>query len=297
MQKSLLFIFILAAAFAGNVFAQDTLPRITVKNISNQIIISWKNNYGAKISNINIQRSHDSLKNFITIGTVLNPLNKENGYVDSRATNPNLFYRVFAAFEGGTYFFSPSHKPVIDGAEKTATDNTLKQEAVPAGKQKIESVIAQDIDTSGKKATDNFTKLPGETPTAEHEKVVISAKEQELIPARKFPKPVKSVGFVPGKFIYTNRENNLIISLPDYDKVKFSLRFFDDKDRPVFEIKKINELYLIVEKVNFLHTGWFYYQLYDDSVLLEKYKFYIGKDGWVGPPPPETKKAPAPNEQ
>ena len=53
MQKLLLFIFILTVAFAGSVFAQDTLPRVTVKNISNQIIISWKNNYGAKISNIN----------------------------------------------------------------------------------------------------------------------------------------------------------------------------------------------------------------------------------------------------
>lgn len=297
MQKSLLFIFILTVAFAGNMFAQDTLPRITVKNISNQIIISWKNNYGAKISNINIQRSYDSLKNFITIGTVLNPLNKENGYVDSRATNPNMFYRVFAAFEGGTYFFSPSHKPVVDVAEKPATDNTVKQEAVPADKQKTAIAIAHDIDTASKKVTDNFIKLPIETPIAEPEKVVVPAKEQELIPARKFPKLVKPVGFVPGKFIYANKENNLIISLPDYDKVKFSLRFFDDKDKPVFEIKKINEPYLIVEKVNFLHTGWFYYQLYDDSVLLEKYKFYIGKDGWAGPPPPETKKVPAHKEQ
>jgi len=30
--------------------------------------------------------------------------------------------------------------------------------------------------------------------------------------------------------------------------------------------------------------------LYDDGILLEKYKFYIAKDGWAGPPPSETKK-------
>ena len=281
MQKSLLFVFILTVAFAGSTFAQDTLPRITVKNISSQIIISWKNNYGANISNINIQRSHDSLKNFITIGTVLNPLSKENGYVDSRATNPNMFYRLFVAFEGGTYFFSHSHKPVIDIPEKQATDTTYKQEMEPVNKEVI--------DTANKQAADNFTKqlieniVPGP--------VTVPAKEQDLIPARKFPKPVKPAGFVPSKYIYANKENNLIISLPDYDKVKFSLRFFDDKDRPVFEIKKITEAYLIVEKVNFLHTGWFYYHLYDDGILLEKYKFYIAKDGWVGPPPTEIKKS------
>ncbi len=279
MQKKLLFVFMLTVAFAGNTFAQDTLPRISVKNISSQIIISWKNNYGANISNINIQRSHDSLKNFITIGTVLNPLNKENGYVDRSATNPNMFYRIFVAFEGGTYFFSHSHKPVIDIPEKLATDTTYKPEMAPANKEVI--------DTANKPASDNFTKQLIENTGSE--RMAVPAKGQDLIPARKFPKLIKPMGFVPSKFIYANKENNLIISLPDYDKVKFSLRFFDDKDRPVFEIKKITEPYLIVEKVNFRHTGWFYYHLYDDGILLEKYKFFIGKDGWVGSPPPETK--------
>lgn len=279
MQKKLVFVFMITVAFAGNTFAQDTLPRISVKNISSQIIISWKNNYGAKISNINIQRSHDSLKTFITIGTVLNPLNKENGYVDKSAPNPHMFYRVFVAFEGGTYFFSHSHKPVIDIAEKQATDTTYQLGMEHANKEAI--------DTTNKQTADNFTSQLIENTASERSAVL--AKGQDLIPARKFYKPIKPMGFVPSKFIYANKESNLIIILPDYDKVKFSLRFFDDKNRPVFEIKKITEPYLIVEKVNFRHTGWFYYQLYDDSILLEKYKFFIAKDGWVGPPPPETK--------
>lgn len=286
MQKLLLFIFILAVAFVGSVFAQDTLPRITVKNISNQIIISWKNNYGAKISNINIQRSTDSLKNFITIGTVLNPLNKENGYVDRRTTNTNLFYRVFVAFEGGTYFFSKAHKPLIDIAERQVTDTLIREDNNLGDKQ---------LPDSANKQVDNITKQLLESIIKEPE--VLHGKEQDLIPARKFPKVVKPTGFVPNKFIYANKDNNLIIALPGYNKVKFSLRFFNDKDKPVFEIKKITEAYLIVEKVNFLHTGWFYYNLYDDGILLEKYKFYIGKDGWSGTPPPEIKKSATPTKE
>lgn len=288
MQKHLLFVFIVTVAVAGSVFAQDTLPKISVKNSSNQIIISWKNNFGANISNINIQRSRDSLKNFITIGTVLNPLNRENGYVDSKPTNPNLFYRVFVAFEGGSYFFSRSQKAVIDVAEKQLNDTTNKQNTDTFGNLEIDHVNKQDFDSANKKTIDNFTKKLGETPIPELG--TTTTKEHDLIPARKFPKLLKFVGFVPSKFIYANKDNNLVISLPDYDKVKFSLRFFDDKDKAIFEIKKITEPYLIVEKVNFLHTGWFHYSLYNDGILLEKYKFYIGKDGWVGPPPPETKK-------
>jgi hypothetical protein len=281
----------LTAVFAFRAFCQDSLPNISVKNISNQIVISWRNNYGAKISNINIQRSNDSLKNFTTIGTVLNPLNKENGYVDRRAASSNMFYRVFVAFEGGTYFFSRSHKPVIelpvepakDTTQKTAFDFTLRPTLVDT----ITSVNQAISDNSASETTIANNKVAGKTVIPPP---VLSIPE-DLIPARKFPpKPKAPAGFVPSKFIFVNRENNLIINLQDVDKEHFSLKFFDEKNKPVFEIKKISEPYLTVEKVNFLHTGWFYYQLYNDEVLLEKYKFYIGKDGWSGQPPPENKK-------
>ncbi|MEN9568937.1 MAG: hypothetical protein RL172_168, partial [Bacteroidota bacterium] len=68
----------------GSTQAQDTLPIISVKKISDKVIVSWVNNYGANISTINIQRSKDSLKNYTTIGSVLDPMNKENGFVDGR---------------------------------------------------------------------------------------------------------------------------------------------------------------------------------------------------------------------
>ena len=274
MLKFFLSAILIIPAFALHCFSQDTLPRISVKNINNQIIISWRNNYGAKINNINIQRSKDSLKNFATIGSVLNPLNKENGYVDQKAPGTDMFYRVFVAFDGGTYFFSKAHKPVIEVPEMRAASNTgdsLNQQAT-------ELTPPTDLAT---------TPITSSNQT---EQELLNADRDLLPPYKKPQKPKPPTGFVPSKFIYANRENNLIVTLPDADKEKFSLHFFDDKDRLVFEIKNINETYIIVEKVNFLHTGWFYYELYDDDVLLEKYKFYIGRDGWTGPPPPETKR-------
>jgi len=288
MRKFFIFYIILSIVFALRVVGQDSLPNISVKNISNQVVISWKNNYGAKISNINIQRSYDSLKNFITIGTVLNPLNKENGYVDRSAASPTMFYRVFVAFEGGTYFFSKSHKPVIEFPvelpkeiiRETSFDFTLRPTLIDTAT----SVTQPAIDNNSIETPVPTAVIPPPT--------IIPNIPEDLIPARKFPpKPKAPTGFVPSKFIFANRENNLIINLQDADKEHFSLKFFDEKNNPVFEIKKITESYLIVEKVNFLHTGWFYYHLYNDEVLLEKYKFYIGKDGWFGQPPPETKKA------
>jgi len=265
----LLFFIVFGFAFAGTALAQDTLPRVSIKSMGNQIIVSWKNNYGAIISNINIQRSRDSLKNFTTIGTVLNPLNKENGFVDRKPNNLNMYYRVFVAFEGGTYVFSHSHRPVLD-----TTHAVTKAAAEPTST--TEPAMEELIQT--------------EPATVLEEKVPVAESLENFLPKIKIPRVVIPVGFVPSKFIYTNKENNLVISLPDAETQKFSVKFFDDKDNQILEIKKITESFLLMEKVNFMHTGWFYYSLYDDNIFLEKYKFYIGKEGRVGPPPPETRK-------
>lgn len=225
MLKSILPIFIFVSFSCSSAFAQDTLPNISVKDISGRIIISWKNNYGANISNINIQRSSDSLRNFTTIGTVLETMNRENGYVDNRATDNKMYYRVFVAFEGGRYFFSKSHKPVKD----TVSTSTIPVAITP------------------------------ETPA-------------EPV------KPLAPKGFIPSRFVYTGKENNVIINLPEAGTKKYSIKFFDENESPVFEIHKLTEPYLIIEKVNFLHSGWFYFQLFENEVLLEKHKFYIAKD-------------------
>ena len=213
-------------------FAQDTLPHISVKNISNKIIVSWKVTYGAKINTINIQRSADSLRNFTTIGSMLEPMNRENGFVDNKAPNPNMFYRVFVAFEGGRYIFTQSHRPVIDTAF-----------AMPPGVQ--------------------ITELQKVNPPS---------------------------GFVPSKFIYTGKENNVIIDLHDAASSKYSIKFFDERNNPVFEIREVTEPYLTIEKVNFLHAGWFYFILYDNGILKEKNQFYIPKEGKMGIPPDEVNK-------
>src|ERR1700733_7217408 len=94
-------------------FAQDTLPNISVTQISNKVLISWTNPF-TSLTTINIQRSYDSLKNFTTIGSVLNVKAKSNGFVDAKEFIPPQYYRVFISFEGGTYIFTQSHRPGLD---------------------------------------------------------------------------------------------------------------------------------------------------------------------------------------
>jgi hypothetical protein len=248
MQKSFfIFCFFLSIIVSRSV-AQDTLPKITVKKISNKIIISWKTTYGANISTINIQRSSDSLRNFTTIGSVLEPMNRENGYLDTKAPGLNMFYRVFVAFEGGTYIFTKSYRPVTDTALVGEKSVILP---LPIG------IKPDSIKTDSVKVK---------------------------------PVPVLPKGFVPSKNIYTGKDNNVVISVPLAANRLYTVKFFDENDRQVFEILKITEPYFIIEKVNFLHSGWFYFKLFEGEVLKERNQFYIPKEGKTGIPPQEMGK-------
>ena len=208
----LLFFFLMLEKIS---FAQDTLPNISVTQISNKVLISWTNAF-TSLTTINIQRSYDSLKNFTTIGSVLNVHAASNGFVDPKEFTRPQYYRLFISFEGGTYIFTKSHRPVVDTLSNISEIANIRQ-------------------------------------------------------------TVKT-WFTPSKLVYTGKDNNIIIDLPDAEKKKYSIKFFEENGALVFELKKITESWLTLDKVNFLHAGLFNFEIYSDGVLLEKHKVYIPKD-------------------
>ena len=195
--------------------AQDTLPKFTVNHVTSNVLVSWTNPF-TSLTTLNIQRSYDSTKNFKTIGSVLDVKNRRNGFVDPKPPTFNMFYRIFLSFEGGTYLFTTSSRPVLD---------TTK--AIPSLKDLQQSTVV--------------------------------------------------TWFVPSKRVYTGFDNNVVVNLPEVTKKKYLIKFFDENGIPLFELNKITETYLTIEKVNFLHAGTFNFEVYEDGVMIEKHKFYIGK--------------------
>ena len=199
--------------------AQDALPQITVKNINGKVIVSWLNDFVKPPNTINIQRSFDSLRNYVTIGSVLNPENRENGYADAKPLYTNMYYRLFIAFGGGTYTFSMSARPV--------------------------------------KAIPGFTELS-------------TADSIALF-------HIKPVTYTSSR-IHIGKDNNVILHLQDAETKKYLVKFYDADNSLLFALNKLHETDLIVDKVNFVHAGWFYFEVYDGGKLLEKNKFYIPND-------------------
>ena len=90
--------------------------------------------------------------------------------------------------------------------------------------------------------------------------------------------PGKTEPTYPSQRVFTGKDNNIIIHLPEAGEKKYSIKFYDENEKFLFELTKLNEEYLIMEKVNFYHTGWFRFEVYENGVLIEDNKFRIEKD-------------------
>ena len=260
-----------------DVSAQEVLPRITVKDFNGKIVVSWQNAYNIPVSNISIQRSFDSTKNFSSIGTVLNPQNLENGFADDKPPYNKMYYRVFISFEGGSYLFSSTARPVKDPPVKKEPEITN----VDITAVETEDTVVNKIEDSTGNKTANITQSNANIPRFPWQASALTDSIAK-IPAKKDPPVVKNdpeVITYPSQRIFTGRENNLVIHLRDAAFKKYTVKFFDENDNFLFELTKLREEYLIVEKVNFVHSGWFHFELFENGKLIEKNKFFIGKDG------------------
>lgn len=227
MKKKCYLLTLLIGCLIGSAaFSQDTLPKFSVRNAgNNRIIIGWVNPF-PELKQISIQRSHDSLNNYKTILSVADPRAVQNGYVDTKAPNDHMYYRIFYVMQNNYFFFTEAKQPRIDTAKAAVT------------------------------------KLPIAGDTA----------------VRTAPVVVKKPEYVPSFYVYSKTDGNVFINLPDADQKAYSIKFYEEDDSYLFEIKGIKETALILDKANFHHGGWFKFELYSGDKIVERHKFFIGKN-------------------
>lgn len=216
---------------------EDTLPKFSVKNAgNNRFVVSWTNRF-TNIRQISIQRSFDSLTNYKTILTVPDPATPQNGYVDTKATNDKMFYRLYILLDRGVYLFSAAKRPVTDSLRKTdfiKTNNLLDK--------------------------------------------IANGKDSVMAPNMNINTAIKPDIFIASIHVYTYKDGNVRINLPDDEDKKYSLKFFEEDGSFLFELKDIKERTFRIDKANFYHAGWFKFELYENGKLIEKYKFNLQKD-------------------
>ena len=88
----------------------------------------------------------------------------------------------------------------------------------------------------------------------------------------------KKPDFVPSFYVYTNKDGYVFINLPDAEKQKYRIKFCEEDNSFLFEIKNLKQAGITLDKTNFLHAGWFNFELYNDEKLIEKHKFYLSRE-------------------
>lgn len=244
MTKRILTLLIFFNASYSFVAAQDTLPKFSVKTAgNNRVIIEWVNTF-TTIKQISIQRSFDSLSGYKTILTVTDPTAPQNGYLDTKATNDHMFYRLYILLDKGSFLFSDVKKPVRDTSSK-------KIITIPKLETAADSIAwLKRMDNTGIDSTGAIGQ-------------VLKDKNKPDV-------------FTSSKYVSTYKNGYVHVSLPD-DGKKYSIKFFEEDGTFLFELKDIKEKKFSIDKSNFYHAGWFGFELYGDEKLIEKYKFYLQK--------------------
>ncbi|HYE53650.1 MAG TPA: hypothetical protein VD996_02365 [Chitinophagaceae bacterium] len=290
MNRILICFFLLIAQIS---FAQNPLPEFSVTTKGNKkFIIGWVNAY-PNVTQISIQRSFDSLRNFKTILTVPDPRIPQNGFVDSKAPTDFQFYRLFIVLDSGKYLFTKSQRATWDTGRLASTQQPIIK-PTPDGR-----VVVTDT-ARAKNNQPSVTKLP------EPERIFYVQKRDTLI-TQLFERDVKRFRdsilyrtrdtlvfktadtllikpfvpkevYKPSSYVFTAKDGNITISLPDIHNRKYNIKFFEEDSTPLFELKQVKESPLTLDKANFLHAGWFRFELYENGQLKEKHRFYIPKD-------------------
>jgi hypothetical protein len=306
MFRTLAISFILLLSLIAR--AQDTLPRFSVAARGpGKILISWHNHYPT-VTQISIQRSADSLKYFTTLLTVPDPHLPENGAMDLKATHPNFYYRLFIVLGEGKYLFTSSKKPQTNtGVTPAATQDDTDETDALLAKTDHQRVMFLNLQTvKGAPQVKSPSSIQGGLHEIEVQKTVYIKKGETVlgqIPGSRIrafrdsllTKTKDTLIFIDGdsllirpfvprdiyrtsSYVFTGKYGNVQISLADAPKKHYALRFFDDNNKLLFELSAIRAPSLILDKTNFLHAGWFRFELYEDGQLKEKNKLFIPKE-------------------
>jgi len=260
MVKRLLLLLLFAAATLFEVAAQEALPGFRVRNAgNNRIVIGWINPF-QNIAQISIQRSADSLGIYKTIISLADPKSVQNGFTDTKAPNDRMFYRIFYAMEGGTYYFTKAKRP----------DTTkLRSPALAVAPRLV--IGARDIPYKYKDSI--FVRNRDTLLIVNRDTLRVTAKDTVVVKAT-LPKEVKKPEWIPSKRIFSGLDGNVLIRLPDAPGREYSIKFYDNTEL-ILEIPSLSEKELTLDKANFHHSGWFFFELYDDKRLVERNKFFL----------------------
>ncbi|HNP23635.1 MAG TPA: hypothetical protein PKM63_06300 [Panacibacter sp.] len=271
--------------------AQKPLPDFSVVDLNKtKARISWINKYGDSLIQLNVQVSFDSLKFYKTIFSTESPELPQNGFVYTLPYPTNFYYRIFYVLLGDKFYFSAARHAVPDTSSATPSYGELPN----------------DNNTSpgtGNKPVSNPAAINNEPPpvrmiTVRNRDSVFAVMEYSYYKHFKdsINKSTKDTLFVLGKdevqlrpfnpdniyvpsvYVIANKDGFIQLKLPEAGQKKYKISFFEMDGKKLFTINNIPESDLVIDKANFIHAGWFRFELYENEKLKERNKVLLQRD-------------------
>lgn len=223
--------------------AQPVLPEIATATSNGVNFLSWTNQYDG-IRSIAVQRSPDSVFNWTVIGFVKNLKKGPQAYIDGHPRPGKNYYRLEIVFNSDLHWFSNTMQLFIDSS-------ALQNQPVLPPNDSLQHNVT-DLIKSGVMAV-----------TSDKDSVTIPISIPET-------KAEQQVSFPRSKYVFTNPfTGHINVEIGPLEGHRYSLEFFNDKNRMVLQIPRISEPTVIIDKRNFQQKGLYKFQLFKDKELLE----------------------------
>ncbi len=197
------------------------------------------------IKSIAVQRSSDSIYNFTTIGYVKNIKKGPQGYIDGHPAPGANYYRLYIAFSSDLTWYSNRIKIVVDSAQILAAGVVPPNDSLQRYVGKTNTALASaKMDTSTGTITSPI-RIGTVTP-----------------PAPEIP---------VSPYVFTNPfTGHINVEVPEVRAHQYTLRFFNAQNRLVFEVGRVAESPIVIDKRNFQRKGLFRFELLRDKQAWEK---------------------------
>jgi hypothetical protein len=278
--------FFLSSLIFNQIKAQDYLPHFNAFVRNDKVIVSWTNK-DSKIIQVNIQRSFDSLTGFKTIASIEQTNLIFFEFIDTKSSNLNQNYRLYILEEGGNYQFTNSKKPVfvietksikvpVQNDQIIQTNKLLPQNHPILNKEKIDVLLKTNGNTSIEAVSENI-KNSNNTLSFNDTRITKFAQLSKILSPTKLLVINKQELNYPHIYSFINPQGQLEIVQPLIKDKLLNFVFFKDDGNKIFVLNNVKENQFVLDKTNFLQSGWFYFELYEKDKLITKQKFYLPK--------------------
>ncbi|MCB0700416.1 MAG: hypothetical protein H6551_12235 [Chitinophagales bacterium] len=282
-----LFIFFLVIGTPS--FAQPALPDIVGATNKGINVLSWSCQYSG-LKSIAVQRSSDSVVNFVTIGYVKDLKQGVQAYIDGHPNPGDNWYRLNIAFSSDLTWYSNRIKIYNDSA------SLLEKGVIPpndslqryASTIKIESndVVASTFDpktdatpvyTGNRANADNTRVNTARTPVRSTNATVSSTTPSQPKPTIKLDIPMdqnsNQIGYMKSQYVFTNPfTGHVTLELPQNTRSTYAIRFYEkgNERTPILDVPRIRQKQVIIDKRNFGKKGIYKFILFEGTDKMEE---------------------------